>query len=131
MTTDTRLLHGSLTEFGLVELLQMMELGSMSGAIHLKQPGGRIGVVYFDEGKVANCSELDASALTVGDVLQQLAMATNEQIEWAFSQQLRDAFGMRIGERLITMRVITKQQLKEALRTKAMWIARELSLWRV
>jgi hypothetical protein len=131
MTTDTRLLHGSLTEFGLVEILQMMELGGMTGAIHLKQPGGRIGIIYFDEGKLANCSELDASALTLGDVLQQLGMATNEQIEWAFAQQLRDVFGMRIGERLMMLRVITEQQLKEALRTKALWIARELSLWRV
>ncbi len=130
MTTDTRLLHGSLTEFGLVEILQMMELGGMTGAIHLKQPGGRIGIVYFDEGKLANCSELDVSALTLGDVLQQLGMATSEQIEWAFAQQLRNVFGMRIGERLMTMRVINEQQLKEALRTKALWIARELSLWR-
>ncbi len=131
MTTDTRLLHGSLTEFGLVEILQMMELGGMTGAIHLKQPGGRIGIIYFDEGKLANCSELDVGALTLGDVLQQLGMATNEQIEWAFAQQLHDVFGMRIGERLMMMRVITAQQLKEALRTKALWIARELALWRV
>ncbi len=131
MTTDTRLLHGSLTEFGLVEILQMMELGGMTGAIHLKQPGGRIGIIYFDEGKLANCSELDVGALTLGDVLQQLGMATNEKIEWAFAQQLHDVFGMRIGERLMMMRVITAQQLKEALRTKALWIARELALWRV
>ena len=131
MTADTRLLRGSLTEFGLVEILQMMELGGMTGAIHLKQPGGRIGIIYFDEGKLANCSELDVGALTLGDVLQQLGMATNEQIEWAFAQQLHDVFGMRIGERLMMMRVITAQQLKEALRTKALWIARELALWRV
>ena len=130
MTTNTRLLNGSLTEFGLVEILQMMELGGMTGAIHLKQPGGRIGIVYFDEGKLANCSELDVGALTLGDVLQQLGMATNEQIEWAFAQQLHNVFGMRIGERLMMMRVISEQQLKEALRTKALWIARELALWR-
>jgi len=109
----------------------MMELGGMTGAIHLKQPGGRIGIIYFDEGKLANCSELDVGALTLGDVLQQLGMATNEKIEWAFAQQLHDVFGMRIGERLMMMRVITAQQLKEALRTKALWIARELALWRV
>jgi len=131
MTTDTRLLHGSLTEFGLVEILQMMELGGMTGAIHLKQPEGRIGIVYFDEGKLASCSDFYVGALTLGDVLQQLGMATNEQIEWAFAQQLHDVFGMRIGERLMMMRVITEQQLKEALRTKALWIARELALWRL
>ncbi len=128
MTTNTRL-QGSLREFGLVEVLQMMELGGMTGAIHLKQEGGRIGVVYFQDGKLAGCSELDAGALTLGDVLQQLAMATNAQIELAFSRQLQDPFGKRIGERLIEMRVITERQLREALRTKALWTARELALW--
>ena len=58
----------------------------MTGAIHLKHPAGRIGILYFDEGKMANCSELDASALTLGDVLQQLGMATHQQIERAFEQ---------------------------------------------
>ena len=101
----------------------------MTGAIHLKQATGRIGIVYFKDGKLASCSELDSGALTLGDVLQQLGMATHQQIERAFSQQLQDAFGKRIGERLVAMRVITEKQLKEALRTKALWTARELALW--
>src|SRR5215831_20587796 len=104
MTTNTRLLQGSLKEFGLVEILQMMELGSISGALHLKHDSGSVGIVYFEEGKMANCSELDAGALTLGDVLQQLGMATNQQIDFAFAQQLQDAFGKRIGERLVEMR---------------------------
>jgi hypothetical protein len=130
MTTNTRLLQGSLKEFGLVEILQMMELGSISGAIHLRHASGSVGTVYFEDGRMANCSELDAGALTLGDVLQQLGMATNQQIEQAFSQQLQKAFSMRIGERLMMMGVINDMQLKEALRTKVLWTARELALWR-
>ncbi len=129
MKTNTKL-KGLLTEFGLVEVLQMMELGAMTGAIHLKQATGRIGIVYFKDGKLASCSELDAGALTLGDVLQQLGMATGPQIDYAFSQQLQDPFGKRIGERLVEMGVITNDQLKEALRTKALWTMRELALWK-
>jgi hypothetical protein len=129
MTIDTKL-KGLLTEFSLVEILQMMDLGLMTGAIHLKQATGRIGIVYFKDGKIASCSELDSGAMTLGDVLQQLGMATNSQIEYAFSQQLQDAFGKRIGERLIEMRVINNEQLKEALRKKALWTMRELALWK-
>jgi len=129
MTTNTRLLQGSLRDFGLVEILQMMELGGMTGALRLKQTTGRIGIIYFSEGKLASCSELDAGALTLGDVLQQLGMATSPQIEMAFSQQLQDVFGKRIGERLIGMGVIYENQLKEALRTKALWTVREMALW--
>jgi hypothetical protein len=130
MTANNRLLQGSLKDFGLVEILQMMELGSTTGAIRLKQPNGRTGILYFQNGKMSNCTELDPGALTLGDVLQQLGMATSAQIEQAFSQQLSDPFGKRIGERLINMGVIHEGQLKEALRTKALWTARELSLWK-
>lgn len=123
-------LQGSLKEFGLVEILQMMEMESMSGAIHLKQANDHIGIVYFKEGKMAACSELDAGALTLGDVLQQLGMASAPHIEAAFRRQLQDAFGKRIGERLVEMRVISESQLREALRTKALWTIRDIGLWK-
>jgi hypothetical protein len=130
MTTNARL-QGSLQEFGLVEVLQMMEFGGMTGAIHLKQQATeRIGIVYFKDGKLASCSELDPGALTLGDILQQLGMAHNQHINRAFSMQMQDPFGKRIGERLIEMGVISDEQLREALRTKALWTARELALWK-
>jgi hypothetical protein len=129
MATNSRLLQGSLRDFGLVEVLQMMELGSMTGAIRLKHSSGRTGIIYFNDGKIASCSELDGGALTLGDVLQQLGMTSSAHIEQAFSQQLKNAFGKRIGERLVAMGAINEKQLREALRTKALWTARELSLW--
>ncbi len=129
MNTPT-VLTGSLQDFGLVEVLQVVELGAMTGAIQLRKADtGQTGVIYCNEGKIANCSEFDPLALTLGDVLQQLGMATHFQIEAAFSQQLSDVVGKRIGERLIAMRVINEQQLREALRTKALWTARELAMW--
>jgi Domain of unknown function (DUF4388) len=129
MTTTNTMLSGSLKDFGLVEVLQVMELGGMTGAIHLKHTSGRMAILYFNEGKMASCSEFDAGALTVGDVLQQLGMATQQMIEEAYARQLQDPFGKRIGERLVMMGVIAEKQLKEALRTKAIWTARELGLW--
>lgn len=128
MNTGT-VLSGFLKEFGLVEILQVVELGSMTGAIHLKQNNGRVGVLYFNEGKLANASEFDPGALALGDILQQLGMATYQNIEEAYTQQLQDPMGQRIGERLIIMNVISEQQLREALRTKVLWTARELGLW--
>ncbi len=122
-------LSGSLKDFGLVEVLQVVELGGMTGAIHLKQSDGHMGIIYFNEGKLANCSEIDPGALTLGDVLQQLGMTTFHAIEQAFAQQLQDPFGKRIGERLISMGAITEKQLKEALKTKTLWTIRELALW--
>jgi Domain of unknown function (DUF4388) len=130
MTTTNTVLSGSLKDFGLVEVLQVMELGGMTGAIHLKQGvGGRMAIVYFNEGKMASCSEFDPGALTLGDVLQQLGMATQQTIEEAYARQLQDPFGKRIGQRLVMMGVIAEKQLKEALKTRAIWTIRELALW--
>ncbi len=128
MTTGT-VLSGLLKDFGLVEVLQVMELGGMTGALHLKQANGHMGIIYFNEGKMANCSEFDPGALTLGDVLQQLGMTTYQHIEEAFSQQLQDPFGKRIGERLVASGAISDKQLRDALRIKAIWTIRELSLW--
>lgn len=128
MSTATAL-SGYLKDFRLVEILQIVELGGMTGAIQLKHSLGRTGIIYCNEGRVANCVEIDVGALTLGDVLQQLGMATRAQIDLAFSQQLQDIVGKRIGERLVAMRVITEKQLREALRTKALWTARDLALW--
>ena len=129
MTTGT-VLSGLLRDFGLVEVLQVMELGGMTGAINLKQSTGRMGIIYFNEGKMANCSEFDPGALTLGDVLQQLGMTTYQHIEEEFSLQLQDPFGKRIGERLVARGAISEKQLKDALRTKALWTARELAMWK-
>ncbi len=129
MSTNASLLKGSIRDFGLVEILQMMGLGSMTGALHLKQSTGHVGVIYVTDGRVASCSELKSGALTLGDVLQQLGMATHTQIEEAFSQQLQDVFGKPIGERLVERGVISPDQLREALRIKVLWTLRELGLW--
>ena len=129
MSTNASLLKGSIRDFGLVEILQMMGLGSMTGALHLKQSTGHEGIIYVTDGKVAGCSELETGALTLGDVLQQLGMATHTQIEEAFSRQLQDVFGKPIGERLVAMGVLNFDQLRDALRTKVLWTLRELGLW--
>ncbi|HEX3639836.1 MAG TPA: DUF4388 domain-containing protein [Ktedonobacteraceae bacterium] len=128
MNTETAL-SGTLKDFGLVEILQVVELGNMTGALHLKQGSGRTGILYFNEGKLASCSEMDPGALTLGDVLQQLGMTVYQHIEQAQAQQLQDPLGKRMGERLVLMGAISQEQLREALRTKALWIARELALW--
>lgn len=57
-------------------------------------------------------------------------MTTYQHIEEAFSQQLQDPFGKRIGERLVASGAISVKQLRDALRTKALWTIRELSLWK-
>lgn len=124
---------GRLEEFRLVELLQMMALGSNTGALHLYQEhpsGDRTGLIYFDNGALVSCTELDTEALTLGHVLQQLNLASATQIDHAFQLQTQDPLGKRIGERLVDLRILTEDQLDQALKTQTLWTARELALWR-
>jgi Domain of unknown function (DUF4388) len=126
---NPRILNGRLEEFSLVELLQAMGLSSNTGALHLHHQDGRIGVIYFEGGTIVNCTELDTEALTLGGVLQQLGLASADQLAYAFQLQTQDPLGKRIGERLIDLGIISVDALTEALRAQALWTVRELGLW--
>lgn len=130
MVTEARPLQGSLDEFGLIEILQMMGLGNMTGALHLRRSDGRTGIIYVHDGMLATCTELNTDALTLGHVLQQLGMATDEQLDGAYGLQTQNPLGKRIGELLVEYRVITPEQLNDALRTQVLWTVRELAQWK-
>ncbi len=129
MVTEARPLEGSLDEFGLVEILQMMGLGNMTGALHLRRPDGRTGIIYVHDGFLATCTELNTEALTLGHVLQQLDMASADQLDEAYKLQKQNPLGKRIGELLVEYRIITEEQLQDALRTQLFWTVREMAQW--
>lgn len=127
---QARTFQGRLEDFSLVDLLQAMNLDNKSGALHLNADSGGSGIVYFDRGAIVGAQEQDREALTLGNVLQQLQLASKQQMDHVFQQQVQDALGKRIGERLVDLRIITPQQLERALRTQTLWTIRELSLWK-
>lgn len=130
LVSNASVFSGRLEEFRLVELLQMMGLGSNTGALHLHQDNGRTGLIYFEAGALVSANELDTEALTLGHVLQQLGLATGEQLNHAFQLQTQDPLGKRIGERLVDLGILSDDQLMQALKTQSLWTARELALWR-
>src|SRR5262249_370123 len=105
----------------------MMGLGANTGALHLRQDGGRTGLIYFDGGALVSAAELDTEALTLGHVLQQLGLASAPQLEHAFQQQTQDPLGKRIGERLVDLQIISLEQLQQALKAQTLWPALELA----
>jgi hypothetical protein len=105
-------------------------MDGQNGALHLSSDGERFGVVYFDGGRLVGAQEQDRDALTLGNVLQQLQMASQQQMDHVYQLQVHDALGKRIGERLIDLGVIGPQQLERALRTQTLWTVRELALWK-
>jgi hypothetical protein len=130
LVSQVGLLSGRLEEFRLVELLQVMGLNGSTGALHLEEADGKTGIVYMESGELVGCAELDTEALTLGHVLQQLHLATAEQLERAYQLQTQDPLGKRIGERLIDLGILSPDQLAHALKAQALWTLRDLALWR-
>lgn len=127
--SQANVLSGRLEDFRLVELLQVIGYNANTGALHLHAEDGSSGIIYFDEGVLVSCVQLDTEALTLGHVLQQLDLVPSEAIEEAFALQKQDPLGKRIGERLIDLGALGDDQLEHALRTQTLWITRELALW--
>jgi len=46
---------GNLTDMGVVDLVQTLEMGKKSGALHITGPTGQTAVVYFRDGRVLDC----------------------------------------------------------------------------
>ena len=123
-------LKGRLEGFRPAELLQVMGLNASSGTLHLDSRDDRTGLIYVDAGSIVGSIELDTEALTLGHVLQQLNMATAAQLDRAYLMQTQDPLGKRIGERLIDLNILGRDQLTIALKTQALWTLREMALWR-
>ncbi|MGE5335128.1 MAG: DUF4388 domain-containing protein [Nitrososphaerota archaeon] len=123
-------LKGRLEGFRPAELLQVMGLNASTGALHLQSEDNRTGLIYVDAGSIVNCIEMDTEALTLGHVLQQLNLATQAQLDRAYQMQTQDPLGKRIGERLVDLNILSRDQLTMALKTQALWTLRELALWR-
>jgi hypothetical protein len=123
-------LKGRLEGFRPAELLQVMGLNASTGALHLHSSDDRAGMIYVEDGSIVGSVELDTEALTLGHVLQQLNMATPSQLDHAYHMQTQDPLGKRIGERLIDLHILSRDQLTFALKTQTLWTIREMALWR-
>src|SRR5580765_2084017 len=109
-------LKGRLEGFRTAELLQVMGLNASTGALHLHTEDDRSGLIYVEAGSIVNSMELDTEALTLGHVLQQLNMATPAQLDRAYHMQTQDPLGKRIGERLVDLNILSRDQLTLALK---------------
>ena len=123
-------LKGRLEGFRPAELLQVMGLNASTGALHLRADANRVGLIYVESGAIVSCAEMDTGALTLGQVLQQLNLASHEQLDRVYHMQTQDPLGKRIGERLVDLNILSRDQLAMALKTQALWTLREMALWR-
>ncbi len=107
-------LEGSITEFGLGEILQLIFHQKKEGILTIRS-GKQEAQVCFVKGQVVNAITKEAAiSERIGEVLVKAERLTPDQLQEALSMQQRT--GDPIGKVLTRLHFITPEDLKRALR---------------
>ena len=104
-------LTGTLKDFGIAEILQLIGQQSKSGVLHLKNRADEIHVI-MSNGSVVSAEYAGRKARDkLGSLLVRGALITQEQLDEALGVQKRTL--RRLGDILVDLGMVTKEQLRE------------------
>ena len=104
-------LTGTLKDFGIAEILQLIGQQSKSGVLHLKARADEIHVVMW-HGSVVSAEYAGRKARDkLGSLLVRADLITEEQLEEALGVQKRTL--RRLGDIVVELGMVTKEQLRE------------------
>jgi hypothetical protein len=104
-------LTGTLKDFGIAEILQLIGQQSKSGVLHLEAKSEEIHVVMW-KGSVVSAEHAGRKARDkLGSLLVRAALITPEQLEEALAVQKRTL--RRLGDIVVDLGMVTKEQLRE------------------
>ncbi len=104
-------LTGTLKDFGIAEILQLIGQQSKSGVLHLKARNDEIHVVMWN-GSVVSAEYAGRKARDkLGNLLVRADLITADQLEEALGSQKRTL--RRLGDIFVELGMVTKEQLRE------------------
>lgn len=104
-------LTGTLKDFGIAEILQLIGQQSKSGVLHLKARTEEIHVVMWN-GSVVSAEYAGRKARDkLGNLLVRAGLITAEQLEEALGAQKRTL--RRLGDIFVELEMVTKEELRE------------------
>jgi hypothetical protein len=104
-------LTGTLKDFGIAEILQLIGQQSKSGVLHLKARNDEIHVVMWNGSVVSAEYAGRKSRDKLGGLLVRAELITPGQLEEALSVQKRTL--RRLGDILVDLGMVTKQELRD------------------
>jgi Domain of unknown function (DUF4388) len=104
-------LTGTLKDFGIAEILQLIGQQAKSGVLHLAAGDDEIHVAFSDGCIVSAESSLRKQKERLGAMLLQAELISREGLERALEVQRRTL--KRLGDVLVELELVTKQDLKE------------------
>ena len=106
-------IKGSLKEASLPDVIQLLSLGRRTGCLAVADRQN-FGYIYFEEGKLSYASIVNRRD-RLGDILVRNRRITPEQLQGAIDMQ-GDARERKLGEILVELGAITRQELEDYMR---------------
>lgn len=108
------LLQGSLREFSLPNIFQLVKMSAKSGALTIRRDGAS-GRVYFRDG-VITYAYSQPQLLPLGERLIKAGSISAAQLKQALAQQQKTTDGARLGAILLEQGAIDRETLEQAVR---------------
>lgn len=119
---------GTLKEFKVPDILQLISLQKKTGILTFNSPEGFI-TILFEDGLVVGIDAFPKKLeMRVGSVLVKQEIISEEMLQRALSIQKRT--GQKVGEILVGMGLIDEGTVPEALKTQAVQIVLSLFTWK-
>lgn len=120
-------LKGTLRDFGIAEILQLIGQQAKSGTLHLQSPEDEIHVLFSD-GNVVSADAGRRAKDRLGGLLVRAGILSREDLARALAAQRRTL--RRLGDLLVEMGLVAKQDLKDITKLQTTETVYKLFHWK-
>jgi hypothetical protein len=121
-------LAGTLKDFGLPDIVQLIGLQRKTGTLHLKTAGESVKVIFEGGNIVAAESSIARPSDRIGNALVMQGTISQEQLEQALTVQKQTM--QRLGHVLIAERLVAEDSLRKAVEAQLFQVVFRLFRWR-
>jgi hypothetical protein len=121
-------LAGTLKDFGLPDIVQLIGLQRKTGTLHLETPGEKVKVIFEGGNIVAAESSMTRPSDRIGNALVTQGAITQDQLDQALSLQKQTM--QRLGHVLISEHIATEDTLRKAVEAQLFQVVFRLFRWR-
>src|SRR6185436_5711225 len=121
-------LAGTLKDFGLPDIVQLIGLQRKTGTLHLKSGSETVKVIFEGGNIVAGESSMVRPSDRIGNALVTQGAITQEQLDQALSVQKQTM--QRLGHVLISEHIVSEETLRKAVEAQLFQVVFRLFRWR-
>jgi len=121
-------LAGTLKDFGLPDIVQLIGLQRKTGTLHLKTPGESVKVIFEGGNIVAAESSIARPSDRIGNALVTQGAITQDQLDQALTVQKQTM--QRLGHVLIAEKLVAEDSLRKAVEAQLFQVVFRLFRWK-